>query len=71
MLHVVYAVIIDKLGQKIIPEKRADSASEDDEETKWRRYMAIYFITYVYFFGICCGLFTNILPFTGHAFRKN
>ncbi|KAJ0106545.1 hypothetical protein Patl1_19612 [Pistacia atlantica] len=33
------SAIIDKLGHTIIPEKMAVSASEDDEETKWRRWV--------------------------------
>lgn len=35
--------IIDKLGEKILSKKKADSTSEDevDEETKWRRYGSI------------------------------
>ncbi|XP_031281941.1 prostaglandin E synthase 2-like [Pistacia vera] len=33
------SAIIDKLGHKIIPEKMAVSASEDDEETNWRRWV--------------------------------
>ncbi|KAJ0048119.1 hypothetical protein Pint_17076 [Pistacia integerrima] len=33
------SAIIDKLGHTIIPEKMAVSASEDDEETNWRRVL--------------------------------
>ncbi|KAB1212288.1 Prostaglandin E synthase 2 [Morella rubra] len=33
------SAIIDQLGQKIHPDKRVDSASDDDEETKWRRWV--------------------------------
>ncbi|KAJ7975237.1 prostaglandin E synthase 2-like [Quillaja saponaria] len=33
------SAIIDKLGQKILPEKKEDSNTEDDEETKWRRWV--------------------------------
>ncbi|XP_058722529.1 uncharacterized protein LOC131594424 [Vicia villosa] len=33
------SAIIDKLGEKILSKKKADSTSEDDEETKWRRWV--------------------------------
>ncbi|XP_061343649.1 uncharacterized protein LOC133289674 [Gastrolobium bilobum] len=33
------SAIIDKLGQKILSKKKTDSTSEDDEETKWRRWV--------------------------------
>ncbi|CAL5186667.1 unnamed protein product [Lathyrus oleraceus] len=33
------SAIIDKLGERILSKKKADSTSEDDEETKWRRWV--------------------------------
>ena len=33
-----YAAIIDKLGEKILPEKTINSVADEDEEIKWRRY---------------------------------
>ncbi|KAJ7970267.1 prostaglandin E synthase 2-like [Quillaja saponaria] len=33
------SAIIDKLGQKVLLKKEADSNSEDNEETKWRRWV--------------------------------
>ncbi|MCH93771.1 prostaglandin E synthase 2-like, partial [Trifolium medium] len=35
------SAIIDKLGERILSKKKADSTSEEDEETKWRRYGSI------------------------------
>ncbi|XP_057446927.1 uncharacterized protein LOC130738792 [Lotus japonicus] len=33
------SAIIDELGQKILSKKKAHATSEDDEETKWRRWV--------------------------------
>ncbi|CAJ2641934.1 unnamed protein product [Trifolium pratense] len=33
------SAIIDKLGERILSKKKADSTSEEDEETKWRRWV--------------------------------
>ncbi|KAI4351030.1 hypothetical protein L6164_005419 [Bauhinia variegata] len=33
------SAIIDKLGQKILSKKKADSTLEEDEETKWRKWV--------------------------------
>ncbi|KAJ4713539.1 prostaglandin E synthase 2-like [Melia azedarach] len=33
------SAIIDKLGNKIVPNKRVNSASDDDEEKKWRGWV--------------------------------
>ena len=37
-----YAAIIDKLGEKILPEKPINSVADEDEETKWRRYRLLF-----------------------------
>lgn len=51
VLHVACAVIIDKLARQIIPEKTADSASENDEETEWLRcgICAVIYILSIYY----------------------
>ncbi|XP_044465293.1 prostaglandin E synthase 2-like [Mangifera indica] len=56
------SVIIDKLARQIIPEKTADSASENDEETEWLRWLKrswwlSYSITY---FGMLLRLASTI-----------
>ncbi|XP_004512741.1 uncharacterized protein [Cicer arietinum] len=33
------SAIIDKLGERILSKKKTDSTSEDDEETKWRKWV--------------------------------
>lgn len=33
------SAIIEKLGEKILPEKKIDSVADEDEETKWRRWV--------------------------------
>ncbi|XVF53783.1 hypothetical protein PTKIN_Ptkin05aG0126500 [Pterospermum kingtungense] len=33
------SAIIDKLGEKILLEKKIDSVADEDEETKWRRWV--------------------------------
>jgi microsomal prostaglandin-E synthase 2 len=33
------SAIIDMLGERILSKKKADSTSEEDEETKWRRWV--------------------------------
>lgn len=52
------AAIIDKLGHKVVPQKTADMSLDDDEETKWRRYVIFIFQTVdeasaVYFLSLC------------------
>lgn len=33
------SAIIDKLGEKILPDKKINSVADEDEETKWRRWV--------------------------------
>jgi hypothetical protein len=45
-----FAVIIDKLGHKIFPDKKVDSNSDNDEEKKWRGYSFSSLAFFFFFF---------------------
>lgn len=42
----LFAAIIDKLNEKIVPERVAAPSSNDDEEKKWRQYVIFSSIAY-------------------------
>lgn len=68
-----YAAIIEKLGEKILPEKKIDSVADEDEETKWRRYELCRLVTFLLFlceiFSLAFFNFFFLFQFTNPPWR--